>query len=91
MENYEVSAPPAGENVPGFHKKFIRAGGYPIVASERVNDYALQEAAYLVDRMLAHRRDVREAMIASGSRLCIIAHNEFIVDHFESVFLQPGT
>jgi hypothetical protein len=76
----QVIAPPAALGVPRFYAQFISAAGYPIVASERVNPYALREAAYLVDLMLAHRPDVRTAMIQSGSRLCILAHNEFTTD-----------
>ena len=55
----EVAAPPAELGVPAFYRKFISAGGYPIVASERVNDYALKEAAFLVNQMLAQRPEVR--------------------------------
>lgn len=66
--------------VPAFYTRRIEANGYPIVASARVNPYALKEAAYLIDLMLAKRPDVREAMIASGSRLCIHAWNEFTTD-----------
>lgn len=76
----EVTAPPAELGVPPFYTKFISARGYPIVASARVNDYALKEAAFLVNQLLAHRDDVREAMIASGSRMCILAYNEFTTD-----------
>lgn len=76
----EVAVPPAELSAPPFYTKFISARGYPIVASERVNDYALKEAAFLVNQMLAHRDDVRQAMIASGSRMCILAYNEFTTD-----------
>ncbi len=69
--------PAARDGIPAFYTQVVHAGGYPICASENVSPYALKEAAYLVDLMLAKRPDVREAMIASGSRLCIIAHNEF--------------
>ena len=75
-----VAPPPDGAAVPSFYTKFISAGGYPIVASSRVNDYALKEAAFLVNAMLAERPDVRKAMIQSGSRLCIMAHDEFTTD-----------
>lgn len=72
---------PSGRNgVPAFYAQSVSAGGFPIVASARVNPYALREAAYLVDLMLAKRPDVRTAMIQSGSRLCILAHNEFTTD-----------
>ena len=83
----EVTAPPAELHVPAFYKKFISADGYPIVASERVNDYALKEAAHLVNLMLARRPDVRAAMIQGGSRLCILAHDEFTTDQPEFAWL----
>jgi len=75
-----VIPPPPGAAVPPFYSKFISARGYPIVASNRVDDYALKEAAFLVDAMLAERPDVRKAMIQSGSRMCIMAHDEFTTD-----------
>ncbi|TXT35262.1 MAG: dipeptidyl-peptidase 4 [Planctomycetota bacterium] len=84
-----VTTPPTELKVDPFHKKYLSAGGYPIVASESVNDFALKEAAYLVNLMLAKRPDVKEAMIKSGSRLCIIAHNEFTTDVPEFAWLKP--
>ncbi len=69
--------------IPAFYKQRIMAGGLPIVASENVNPYALKEAAYLIDLLLAKRPDVRKAMIKSGSRLCIIGWNEFTTDQPE--------
>ncbi len=76
----EITAPPVELKAPEFYKKYISADGYPIVASEKVNDYALREAAFLVNKMLANRPDVRKAMIDSGSRLCIIGAKEFTTD-----------
>ncbi|MFO0902801.1 MAG: hypothetical protein U0939_07360 [Pirellulales bacterium] len=75
-----VTPPPAELKTPEFYRKYVSASGYPIVASARVNDYALKEAAYLVNQMLAHRPDVRKAMIDSGSRLCILGYDEFTTD-----------
>jgi hypothetical protein len=54
-----------------------------------VNDFALREAAYLVNLMLARRPDVRAAMVKSGSRLCIIGHDEFTTDLPEWSHLKP--
>ncbi|MBC7817203.1 MAG: DPP IV N-terminal domain-containing protein, partial [Planctomycetaceae bacterium] len=88
-DDVRVTAPPAEFKVDPFHKKYVDAGGYPIVASDKVNDYALKEAAYLVNLMLAQRPDVKAAMIKSGSRLCIIAHNEFTTDVPEFAWLKP--
>lgn len=69
--------------VPAFYIQRHSADGYPIAASARVNPYALKEAAYLIDLLLAQRPDVRAAMIQSGSRLCILAHDEFTTDQPE--------
>ena len=85
----QVKSPPAELKVPAFYTKYVDANGYPIVASEKVNDYALKEAAYLVNLMLARRPDVRAAMVKSGSRLCIIAHNEFTTDLPEWAKMKP--
>ncbi|MGE4179083.1 MAG: hypothetical protein AB7J34_04605 [Limisphaerales bacterium] len=82
--------PPDKDGVPAFYTQRIDAHGYPIVASARVNPYALREAAYLVDLMLAQRPDVREAMIRSGSRLCILAWDEFTTDQPEFAWLGRG-
>ncbi len=79
--------PPAKDGVPAFYTHRASAHGYPIVASAKVNPYALKEAAYLIDLLLAKRPDVREAMIKSGSRLCIIAWNEFTTDQPEFAWL----
>lgn len=88
-DDFVVRTPPVELKVDPFHKKYVSADGYPIVASGTVNDYALKEAAYLVNLMLAKRPDVREAMIKSGSRLCILAHNEFTTDVPEFAWLKP--
>jgi hypothetical protein len=85
----EITAPPTELKLDAHYKKYLSAHGYPIVASEKVNDYALKEAAFLVDMMLAKRPDVREAMIKSGSRLIIMAHDEFTTDVPEHSRLMP--
>jgi len=76
-------APPAADGVPAFYTQRREAGGYPIVASDRVSPFALDEAAFLISLMLAERDDIRQAMIDSGSRLCILAHDEFTTDQPE--------
>ncbi len=80
-------APPDKDGVPAFYTRRVSAHGFPIVASARVNPYALKEAAYLVDLMLARRPEVREAMIRSGARLSILAWDEFTTDQPEWVWL----
>ena len=80
--------------VPAIYTQRADAAGFPVVASARVSPFALREAAYVVDRMLARRPDVRAAMIKSGARLCIMAHDEYTTDLPEWAWLadepEPG-
>ena len=76
-------------NLPAFYTKYLSARGYPIISSSKVDDYALKEAAYLVNMMLAKRPDVRKAMIRSGSRLIIMGHNEFTTNVPEHAHMKP--
>ncbi|HYG76580.1 MAG TPA: hypothetical protein VEK08_16365 [Planctomycetota bacterium] len=87
--DYTVTTPPPELKLDPFYKKYVSAGGYPVISSEKVSDYALKEAAYLVDLMLAKRPDVREAMIKSGSRLIVMASTEFTTDIPEHSRLKP--
>ena len=72
--------PPDKDGIPAFYTQVVRVRGFPIVASATVNPYALKEAAFLCDLMLGKRPDVLEAMVKSGSRLCIMAHDEYTTD-----------
>lgn len=87
--SFEVAAPPDRLRLDPFYRKHISANGYPIVSSGKVDDYALKEAAYLVNMMLAKRPDVRDAMIKGGSRLIVMAHDEFTTDVPEHSRLTP--
>jgi hypothetical protein len=80
--------PQGRDGVPSFYTQSVSAGGFPIVASARVNLYALKEAAFIVNMMLTKRPEVREAMIKSGARLCIMACNEYTTDLPEFVRLR---
>jgi len=88
-ERYPVTSVPKKLKLDPFYKKYTEAGGYPIVGSAGVSDFALKEAAYLVDLMLARRPDVRKAMIDSGSRLIVIGHKEFTTDIPEYSGMKP--
>src|SRR5262249_37832515 len=87
----EVTTPPAEMKLGPVYKKNISAEGDPVTPSEKGNRYALKEAAYLVNMLLAKRPDVRAAMIKSGSRLIVMAHDEFTTDVPEHAHLKPKT
>ena len=88
-EDFKVTAPPPELKLNPFYTKYVSANGYPIVSSSHVNDYALREAAWLVNLMLAKRPDVRKAMTDSGSRLVVMAHSEFTTDVPEYAHFRP--
>ena len=71
-----VTAPPKELGLDPFYTKYLSAHGLPVVGSSKVSDYALREAAYLADQMLAHRPEVRDAMIRNKVRLAVMACSE---------------
>ena len=82
--------PEGNDGVPAYYTQHVSANGFPIVASAKVNPYALKEAAFLVDMMLAKRPDVRDAMIKSGARMCIMASDEYTTDLPEFARMANG-
>jgi hypothetical protein len=83
--------PKATDGIPAFYTQRVYAHGFPIVASAKVNPYALKESAFLVDKMLEKRPDVRTAMIKSGARMCVMAYNEYTTELPEFGFLLSET
>jgi hypothetical protein len=84
-----VTAPPKELGLDPFYTKYLSAHGLPVVGSSKVSDYALREAAYLADQMLAHRPEVRDAMIRNKIRLAVMAYSERTTDIPEHRDLQP--
>src|SRR5262245_53473268 len=54
-----------------FYKKYTSASGLPVLSSDKVSDKGVQEAAYLINRMLAEREDVLKAMIKNRVRFVV--------------------
>jgi len=59
-----------------FYKQYVSAGGLIIAASDKVSPYALKEAAYLVNKLLATRPDVLAALVRNRIRVGVMAYNE---------------
>jgi len=85
---YKVTAPPEGK-YDEFYKKYVSAQGMPVLSSDKVSDYALLEAAHLIDIMLEGRDDIRKAIIESGTRFAIMAPDELTTDIPEHSDLKP--
>lgn len=92
-EPLKVISPPESEierlSLDPFYKKYCSASGVPVVSSENVDDYALLEAAYLINQMLADRKDIVAALIEGKTRFVIMAHDEFTVDVPEHSHMRP--
>ena len=73
------TAPPMGQ-FPPFYAKYLDASGIPILASSRPDDEALVRACLIVVHMVSAREDVRQAMIADGMRVGVIARDEVTTD-----------
>jgi len=63
-----------------FYQKYLSAGGLPVVGSSNVTDFALREAAWIVERMLANRPEILTAMASNKTRLAVMAYNEYTTD-----------
>ncbi len=76
----QVIDPPASEverlELDSFYGKYLDYRGFPIVASSTVSDYALKEAAFLIEKMIGHRPDIVEALVKNKVRLAIMAPDE---------------
>lgn len=74
------TAVPAELELDSFYKKYVDADGIPVVSSEKVRDQALVRAAKVIRQMLSKRQDIKEAMIAQGSKVMIIGEHEQVCD-----------
>ena len=72
-----------------FYTKYISAGDLPIIASDKVSDYALLEARHLVEQMIGHRPDALAAIAKNHVRLAIMAPTEMTTDIPEHSDLTP--
>lgn len=84
-----VTAPPKSLGLEPFYEKHVNAGGLPIVSSETVSDAALLKARELINKMLANRPDIRQAMIEADVRLVVIGAKEQTTDIPEYSHMKP--
>lgn len=79
-ENFEL---------PNFYQQWIDVGGFPVVASEKVNPHALQEAAWLIQQVIGHRPDLLQALAENNVRFSIMAYDEMTTQIPEHSDLKP--
>ena len=78
-------------NLDPFYEQWIDVGGLPVVASGRVNPYAVKEAAWLIRQMIGHRPDILQALAENNVRFAVMAYNELTTQIPEHSDLQPAS
>lgn len=86
-----VTEPPKSAGLDPFYKKYLDLNGLPIVSSDKVSDYALKEAAFIISRMLEGRRDIVDALIANKVNVAVMATSERTCDIPEHRDLKPAS
>ena len=76
-------------NLAPFYQKYLNAGGLPVLGSTNVSDYAMREAAWIVQHMLAHRPEILGVMATNRARLVVMAYNEYTTDVPEQAGRSP--
>ncbi len=81
--NPKVSAPPAWVN--SFYSKCITVFNVPIVASAKVNDQALINAAYTINaelrKIAKNKPAILQKLISNRSKVCIVSFYEYNYQH----------
>ena len=76
-------------NLDPFYEQWIDVEGLPVVASAKVNPYAVKEAAYLIRQVIGHLPDVLQALAENNVRFAVMAYNELTTQIPEHSDLQP--
>ena len=72
-----------------FYEQWIDVEGLPVVASAKVNPYAVKEAAWLIRQMVGRRQDILQALAKNGVRFAVMAYSELTTDIPEHSDLKP--
>ena len=59
-----------------FYQQWIDVEGFPVIASAKVNPYAVKEAAWIVRQMIGHRPDILKVQADHQERLSVLAIDE---------------
>lgn len=91
--NGTTAAPPPALGVSSFYTQYMDANGIPVVASPKAKTAAVAAACSIVVHMLSKRDDVRQAMMAAGIQVTVLAQSEKLTDipEYRDLYTQfPG-
>ncbi len=71
------------------YTKHLTLQGFPILGSDAASDYALHEAAYLIQQMIGHRPDILPALAGNRVRFVVMGPTELTTDVPEHADLSP--
>ena len=63
-----------------FYQQWINVAGFSVLASAKVNPYALKEATWVIWQMIGHRPDILKAIAQDRQRLSVLSINESLGD-----------
>jgi cyclophilin family peptidyl-prolyl cis-trans isomerase len=72
-----------------FYQKCVLVGSLPVVGSIKPSDYALKEAAHIIQQMVSQRPEILSALSTNGVKLVVMAHDEYTTDLPEQKDMQP--
>ncbi|MES2106341.1 MAG: hypothetical protein V4634_20135 [Pseudomonadota bacterium] len=88
-----VSAPPpqlvSRLQLSPVYVKYTDVDSLPVIASAKVSDYAVAEAAYLILKMVGHRPDILHAISDQHIRFVVMAPSEMTTDVPEYSDMTP--
>ena len=63
-----------------YYEQWINVRGLPVIASARVNPYALKETAWLIEKTIGHRSDLLRTMVSNKARFAVIPYTDVITE-----------
>jgi hypothetical protein len=90
ISRLKVQPPSSEMNLDPFYKKSLDLDGFAIVGSEKVDDVAFKEVAYVIKAMLQNRPDVLEKLAERQAHFIIVGHTEFVTQMPEYRDFKPA-
>ena len=63
-----------------YYEQWMNVEGFPVIASAKVNPYALKEAVWVIKKTIGHRPDLLRAMVRNRARYSVIPYTEVITE-----------